>query len=55
MRSKRVKDIRNFLTDRPYAQPTNMDVDGAEFIRVMRQLHAENKLNAAQPGKPLDG
>ena len=25
-----------------------MDVDGVEFVRVMRQLYAGNKLNAAQ-------
>ena len=43
VRSKRFKYIRNFLTDRPYAQPTYMDVDGVEFVRVMRQLYAENK------------
>ena len=48
VRSKRFKYIRNFLTDRPYAQPTYMDVDGVEFVRVMRQLYAENKLDAAQ-------
>jgi len=48
VRSTRFKYIRNFLTDRPYAQPTYMDVDGVEFVRVMRQLHAENQLNAAQ-------
>jgi arylsulfatase A-like enzyme len=48
VRSKRFKYIRNFLTDRPYTQTTYMDVDGVEFVRVMRQLHAENRLNADQ-------
>ncbi len=48
VRSKRFKYIRNFLTDRPYTQPTYMDVDGVEFVQVMRQLHAENKLDANQ-------
>lgn len=48
VRSKDYKYIRNFLTDRPYAQPTYMDVDGVEFVRVMRQLHAEGKLNSDQ-------
>ena len=54
VRSERFKYIRNFLTDRPYAQPTYMDVDGVEFVRVMRQLYAENKLNAAQSRFFLD-
>lgn len=48
VRSRRFKYIRNFLTDRPYSQPTYMDVDGVEFVQVMRQLYAEKKLNAAQ-------
>lgn len=48
VRSKKFKYIRNFLTDRPYAQPTYMDADGVEFVKVMKQLATENKLNAAQ-------
>ena len=48
VRSKQFKYIRNFLTDRPYTQPTYMDVNGVEFVKVMKQLYAENKLNAAQ-------
>lgn len=48
VRSKRFKYIRNFLTDRPYAQPTYMDVDSVEFVQTMRQLYAAGKLNADQ-------
>ncbi|MCK0156825.1 sulfatase [Cellulophaga sp. F20128] len=48
VRSKEYKYIRNFMTDRPYSQPTYMDVDGIEFIQVMHQLHKDNKLNAVQ-------
>lgn len=48
VRSSRFKYIRNFLTDRPYAQPTYMDFDGVEFVRVMRELYADGKLNADQ-------
>lgn len=54
VRSKQFKYIRNFLTDRPYTQPTYMDVDGVKFVRVMRQLYAENKLDAAQARFFLD-
>ncbi len=48
VRSKDYKYIRNFMTDRPYTQPTYMDVDGVEFVKVMKQLHAENKLDSIQ-------
>ena len=48
VRSTRFKYIRNFLIDRPYTQPTYMDVDGVEFVQVMRRLHATNQLNTAQ-------
>ncbi|WP_117879566.1 sulfatase family protein [Aureibaculum luteum] len=48
VRSKEFKYIRNFLTDRPYTQPTYMDFDGIEFVKVMHQLHAEHKLNTIQ-------
>lgn len=48
VRSKEFKYIRNFMTDRPYTQPTYMDVDEIEFVKVMKQLHAENKLDAIQ-------
>jgi arylsulfatase A-like enzyme len=48
VRSNRYKYIRNFMTDRPYSQPTYMDVDGIEFVRVMRQLYADGKLNDVQ-------
>lgn len=48
VRSKEYKYIRNFMTDRPYTQPTYMDVDGIEFVKVMKQLYAEDKLNPVQ-------
>ena len=48
VRSKAYKYIRNFKTDRPYTQPTYMDFDGIEFVKVMHQLHADKKLNAIQ-------
>lgn len=48
VRSKDYKYIRNFMTDRPYMQPTYMDVDGVDFVKVMKQLHAENKLDSLQ-------
>lgn len=48
VRSEDYKYIRNFMTDRPYTQLTYMDVDGVEFVRVMKQLHAENKLDSLQ-------
>ena len=48
VRSKDFKYIRNFMTDRPYTQPTYMDVDEVPFVRVMKQLYAENKLDSIQ-------
>lgn len=48
VRSKEFKYIRNFMTDRPYAQPTYMDVDGIDFVKVMHQLHIDKKLNEIQ-------
>ena len=48
VRSKEFKYIRNFLTDRPYSQPTYMDVDGIEFVKTMHQLHKDKKLNVIQ-------
>ncbi len=48
VRSKEYKYIRNFMIDRPYSQATYMDFDGIEFVKVMHQLHAENKLNPDQ-------
>ncbi len=48
VRSKEFKYIRNFLTDRPYTQPTYMDVDGIEFVQVMHRLHDEKKLSPEQ-------
>ncbi len=48
VRSKDYKYIRNFKTDRPYTQPTYMDFDEIEFVKVMHQLHEEKKLNAVQ-------
>lgn len=48
VRSKKFKYIKNFMTDRPYTQSTYMDFDGIEFVKVMKQLHAENKLDSIQ-------
>lgn len=48
VRSKEFKYIRNFMTDRPYMLPAYMDVDQVEFVTVMKQLHAEGKLNPMQ-------
>ncbi len=48
IRTSRFKYIRNGMTDRPRAQPTYMDVNGVEFVEVMRELHAQGRLNAAQ-------
>lgn len=48
LRSKEFKYIRNFMPERPYSQLTYMDVDGVEFVKVMKQLHKENKLNSVQ-------
>lgn len=48
VRSKKFKYIKNFMTDRPYTQPTYMNVDGVKFVKVMEQLNAEGKLNANQ-------
>ncbi|WP_420401849.1 sulfatase [Flagellimonas sp.] len=48
VRSKEFKYIRNFKTDRPYTQPTYMDFDGVEFVKVMHQLNKENKLDSLQ-------
>lgn len=48
VRSEEYKYIRNFMTDRPYTQPTYMDVDRVEFVKVMKQLSAENKLDSIQ-------
>ncbi|BAX78792.1 hypothetical protein [Labilibaculum antarcticum] len=39
VQSKDFKYIRNFMTDRPYMQPSYMDADGVGFVKVMKQLH----------------
>ncbi|MEP3207636.1 MAG: sulfatase [Maribacter sp.] len=48
VRSKEFKYIRNFMTDRPYMQPTYMDVDEVEFVTTMKQLYVDGKLNPVQ-------
>jgi arylsulfatase A-like enzyme len=48
VRSKEYKYIRNFMTDRPYTQPTYMDVGSIEFVQVMHELHDKEKLNPVQ-------
>jgi arylsulfatase A-like enzyme len=48
VRTKKFKYIRNFMTDRPYLQQTYMDFDNVPFVKVMKQLAKENKLNTIQ-------
>lgn len=48
IRSKRFKYIRNYLTDRPYLQPTYMDVNEVPFVITMKQLYQEGKLDSVQ-------
>jgi len=48
VRSKEFKYIRNFMTDRPYLQPTYMDVDGVAFVKTMKQLYTDGKLDSIQ-------
>ena len=48
VRSKEYKYIRNYKTDRQYSQLTYMDVDSVDFVKVMKQLYAENKLDPVQ-------
>ena len=36
------------MTDRSYTQPTYMDVNGVEFVKTMRKLKEEGKLNLVQ-------
>ena len=48
VRSKEYKYIRNFMTDRPYAQTTYMDVDGVPFVKTMKRLYNENALDSLQ-------
>lgn len=48
VRSKEFKYIRNYLTDRPYLQTSYMDADGVEFVKVMKQLYNEDKLDSIQ-------
>ena len=40
--------IKNFMTDRPYTQPNYMDVNGVEFVKTMRTLKEQGKLNSVQ-------
>ena len=48
VRTKEYKYIRNFMTDRPYTQPTYMDVDGIPFVKTMKQLNTTNELDSLQ-------
>ncbi len=48
VRTSEYKLIRNFMTDRPYSQLTYMDVDGVEFVRVMKELSRDGKLDSVQ-------
>jgi N-sulfoglucosamine sulfohydrolase len=42
----RYKYIRNFMTDRSYMQPQYRD--GADFMKTLKSLHADGKLNEVQ-------
>jgi arylsulfatase A-like enzyme len=44
--TKRYKYIRNFMTDRPYLQPQFRDP--MDYMKVIKRLHREGKLNAVQ-------
>jgi arylsulfatase A-like enzyme len=48
VRTKNFKYIKNFMTDRPYTQPTYMDVNGVEFVKTIRKLKEQGKLNSVQ-------
>lgn len=48
VRSKKYKYIKNFLTDRPYTQTTYMDADQVDFVKRMKELYKEKKLNSIQ-------
>jgi len=48
VRSKEYKYIRNFMIDRPYTQPTYMDVNEVEFVKVMHKLQEDESLNPVQ-------
>ncbi len=47
VRTTRFKYIRNFYPDRPYLQP-NAYKDNKRIVQVMRQLHSQGLLDAAQ-------
>ena len=36
------------MTDRPYTQPTYMDVNGVEFVKTIRKLKEQGNLNSVQ-------
>ena len=42
------------MTDRPSTQLTYMDVNGVEFVKVMKQLYNDNKLDSVQARFFLD-
>ena len=48
IRSKKYKYIRNFMTDRPYLQPSYMDVNAVEFVTVMQELYSHDQLDSIQ-------
>lgn len=47
VRGKRWKLIRNFLPDRPYSQKNHYKDTSYPALQVMRQLHAEGRLDGA--------
>jgi len=48
VRTKDYKYIKNYMPDRPYMQTTYMDVNNVPFVKVMKELYAENKLDHVQ-------
>jgi len=48
VRTSQYKYIRNFMPERPYTQPNNYKDTSYPMLQLLRQLHAEGKLNEDQ-------
>nr|MBX2814606.1 hypothetical protein [Saprospiraceae bacterium] len=48
VRTEHHRYIRNFLTDRPYMQPTYMDVDSVPVVLTMKSLYRSGALDPVQ-------
>ena len=48
VRDKRFKYIRNFMPERPYTQPNRYKERQYPMLALLKELHAEGKLNAVQ-------